>query len=187
MKSLGLATGLLGATVALRGVSPVGAAATLVLAVAAIAAAAIGAARNAEAAGQRAALAQAAPTTLQPAAGALTRTADNVASFYRALGEVRYGEQQVRTLFGLADKTGLVLSEGEYLSSYDKGGRFHTYRITLPVRGPYGAVWQFAMLSLSSIPFASLDEISFRRNSVGETDVQARVRLTIYLADAEPR
>ena len=186
MKSLGLATRLLGATVALRGVSPVGAAAALVLAAAAISAAAIGAARKAEAAGYRAALAQAAPPP-KPAGGALTRTADNVAGFYSTLGEVRYGEQQVRTLFGLADKAGLVLSEGEYLSGYDKGGRFHTYRVTLPVHGPYGAVWQFAMLALSSIPFASLDEISFRRNSVGETDVQARVRLTIYLAGEEAR
>src|SRR4051812_3135218 len=34
---------------------------------------------------------------------------DNLDAFYGALGERQYAEQQVKTLFGLAAKTGLVL------------------------------------------------------------------------------
>ncbi len=110
----------------------------------------------------------------------------NLALFYDTLGERRYAEQQVKTLFALASKTGLVLSQGEYKSTLERNGRFHTYQVNLPVKGNYGAIWQFAMLALRAIPFASLDEISFRRETIGEPTVEARVRITLYLTDQAP-
>jgi hypothetical protein len=107
----------------------------------------------------------------------------NLALFYDTLGERRYTEQQVKTLFALAAKTGLVLSQGEYKSGFEQNGRFHTYQVNLPVKGSYAAIWQFAMLALRAMPFASLDEISFRRDTIGAQAVEARLRLTLYLAD----
>lgn len=111
---------------------------------------------------------------------------ENLALFYDTLGERRYAEQQVKTLFALASKAGLTLSQGEYKAAVDKQGRFHIYQVSLPVKGSYSAIWQFGMLALRAIPFASLDEISFRRESVGEPVVEARVRLTLYLSDQHP-
>lgn len=108
---------------------------------------------------------------------------DNLNLFYATLGEKRYAEQQVKTLFALADKAGLSLSQGEYKSGYDRNARVHTYQVTLPVKGGYDKVWQFAMLSLASMPFASLDEINFKRETIGEPAVEARMRLTLYMAD----
>jgi hypothetical protein len=110
----------------------------------------------------------------------------NLALFYAVLGERRYAEQQVRTLFGLAARTGLVLHQGEYKVAYDRNARLHTYQVTLPVKGSYGAIWQFSLLALRAIPFASLDEISFKRDAVGQPSVEARLRLTMYLADRAP-
>lgn len=110
----------------------------------------------------------------------------NLALFYDTLGERRYAEQQVKTLFALAAKTGLVLSQGEYKGALDQGGRFHTYQVSLPVKGSYGAIWQFGMLALRAIPFASLDEISFRRDTIGQPAVEARLRITLYLVDQAP-
>jgi hypothetical protein len=107
----------------------------------------------------------------------------NLLQFYAALGEKRYAEQQVKTLFGLAAKANLSLSQGEYKSAYDRNGRMHTYQVNLPVKGSYKDVWQFGMMALRAIPFASLDEISFKRESIGEAQVEARLRLTFYLAD----
>ncbi len=105
----------------------------------------------------------------------------NLTRFYATLGEQRYAEEQVKTLFALAAKTGLTLSQGEYKSAFDQGARVYTYQITLPVKGSYHAVWRFAMLALGAMPFASLDEISFKRESIGEAGVEARLRLTLYL------
>lgn len=110
----------------------------------------------------------------------------NLAAFYDVLGERRYAEQQVRLLFDLAAKSNLVLSQGEYKAGYDKASRVSTYQIILPVKGPYQAIWQFAMQGLREMPFASLDEVGFRRDSIAEPVVEARLRFTLYLKDAAP-
>jgi hypothetical protein len=110
--------------------------------------------------------------------------ADELDAFYAALGPRRYAEQQVRTLFALAAKNGLSLSQGEYKTGYDRNARVSTYQVNLPVKGSYGAIWQFALGALRAIPFASLDDISFRRDTIGDPAVEARLRLTLYLKDA---
>ena len=107
----------------------------------------------------------------------------NLVRFYDALGEQRYAEQQVKTLFGIAAKAGLSLSRGEYKGGYDANGRLHTYQVTLPVKGSYREVWQFALAALMAIPFASLDEISFKRENINDPVIEARLRLTLYMAD----
>jgi hypothetical protein len=110
----------------------------------------------------------------------------NLALFYDVLGEKRYAEQQVKLLFDLAAKSNLVLSQGEYKVAYDQASRVSTYQIILPVKGPYQAIWQFAMQGLRAMPFASLDEVGFRRDSIAEPTVEARLRFTLYLKDAAP-
>jgi len=110
--------------------------------------------------------------------------ADALDSFYATLGPRRHAEQQVRTLFALAAKNGLSLSQGEYKTGYDRNARVSTYQINLPVKGSYDAIWQFALGALRAIPFVSLDDISFRRETIGDPAVEARLRLTLYLRDA---
>ena len=108
---------------------------------------------------------------------------DNLVLFYSTLGEQRYAEQQVKTLFALAGKAGLALSQGEYKSAWDANARVHTYQVTLPVKGNYRQIWQFGLMALRDIPFASLDEISFKREAIGDANIEARLRLTLYLAE----
>ena len=137
------------------------------------------AARQKASAAAPAALATPAAPVLQP-----VPSIDNLDAFYAALGPRRYAEQQVRTLFALAAKNGLSLSQGEYKTGYDRNARVTTYQVNLPVKGGYGAIWQFAMGALREIPFASLDEIGFRRDGIQAPSVEARLRLTLYLTDA---
>jgi len=108
---------------------------------------------------------------------------DNLDAFYGALGQRRYAEQQLKTLFGLAAKSGLVLNQGEYKSARDRNARVNTYQVNLPVKGSYAAIWQFSLAALRAIPYASLDDISFRRDNIGDPTVEARLRFTLYLAD----
>jgi hypothetical protein len=111
------------------------------------------------------------------------QSGDELDAFYAALGPRRYAEQQVKTLFALAAKNGLSLSQGEYKTGYDRNARVFTYQVNLPVKGSYGAIWQFALGALRAIPFASLDDIGFRRDTIGDPSVEARLRLTLYLKD----
>jgi hypothetical protein len=110
----------------------------------------------------------------------------NLAAFYEVLGEKRYAEQQVKVLFDLAAKSNLSLSQGEYKAAYDKASRVSTYQIILPVKGAYQSIWQFSMQALREMPFASLDEVGFRRDSIADATVEARLRFTLYLKDGEP-
>lgn len=182
MKKMNLAPLWLRLRLATRTIGPVGGAA-LAVALAALAVLAwAGPARERQAQQQAAALAQAARPPAAPVVSPEASANANLALFYASLGERRYAGEQVKTLFGIAAKTGLVLRQGEYKAAYDQNGRLHTYQVTLPVKGSYQAVWQFAMLALRAIPFAALDDIGFRRDEIGAAGVDARVRFTLYLA-----
>lgn len=111
---------------------------------------------------------------------------ENLTAFYGGLGDRRHAEQQVKVLFGLAAKSGLALPRGDYTAGYDSDARIYTYQLNLPVKGNYQAVSQFALLSLGAIPFASLDNISFKRESVGDANLEARLHLTLYLSGTPP-
>jgi len=108
---------------------------------------------------------------------------ENLAHFYATLGEKRHSEQQVKQLFDIAAKTGLALDQGDYKLSLDKASGVAAYQVTLPVKGAYSNIWQFSMQALSAMPFAALDDIAFRRETITEPVVEARVRFTLYLKE----
>ncbi|THC44873.1 hypothetical protein [Massilia sp. Mn16-1_5] len=109
---------------------------------------------------------------------------ENLAVFRAALGRQRDVEPALKTLFGIAAKSGLVLRQGEYKRGVDRNAKLHTYQINLPVKGSYAQVWQFALQALRALPYASLDDVSFKRDNIAETGLEARLRLTLYLSDA---
>lgn len=118
-----------------------------------------------------------------PASGIAPVTAvDHLAGFYAALGEQDHVGEQVRTLFALAARAGLQLRQGEYKAAYDPVGRIGSYQIVLPLKGTYQAIWQFSLSALRAIPFASLDEIIFKRDLIADAEPEARVRLTLYVS-----
>jgi hypothetical protein len=136
-----------------------------------------------------AAMQDGAPSTDRPApattASAKSSPVDqNFAHFQALLGSQRDAELQVKMLFRLAEKHGLALNKGLYKSGFDQNGKFHTYQIEFPVKGTYSAIWQFATQALAGIPFASLDDISFKRDSVADGKPEARLRFTLYLEAA---
>jgi len=132
---------------------------------------------------------QSAYAPLPPAPAQLTQAAppptanENLDHFYASLGEKRHAEQQVKQLFDIAAKTGLALDQGDYKFSVDKASRVATYQVTLPVKGAYQNIWQFSMQALTAIPFAALDDIAFRRETISEPVVEARLHFTLYLKD----
>ena len=128
---------------------------------------------------------QAARTPAPPAPPPAPPSSDqNLTAFYAVLGERRSVEQQLKSVFALAEKNGLVLRQGEYRSTYDRNARLYTYQVNLPVKGSYDAIWKFALDTLGALPHAALDDVSFRRDSIGQPSVEARLRLTLYLAAA---
>lgn len=181
MKTVNLAALWLRLRLATRAVGPVAGAALALIVAAVLVLAWTVVARERQVQRQGAALVRAAAPAPAPMLAPAPSSSANLALFYTALGERRYAQQQLKTLFDIAAKTGLVLRQGEYKAAYDQNGKLYTYQVTLPVKGSYGAVWQFALLSLRAIPFAALDDIAFRRDEIGAAGVEARVRFTLYL------
>ncbi|NNU42339.1 hypothetical protein [Ramlibacter montanisoli] len=87
-------------------------------------------------------------------------------------------------MFAAARDSGLQLSRGEYAVVTDRQTGLVQYRITLPVRGAYTQVRAFVAAALKAVPALALDELTFERRSISETQVEARIRLTLYLRPA---
>jgi len=108
---------------------------------------------------------------------------NNLRKFYDALSDRAEAEQSLKTLFGIAEKAGLNLDQGEYKWQLDKNSNTYRYQILLPVKGPYGAIRRFCEQVLLALPFASLDEWSLKRESVGDDALDVNLRFTLYLKD----
>ena len=111
----------------------------------------------------------------------LPQAQQSLQNFYAALGDVQKAENDLSTMFAKADKQDLVLDQAEYKLSYDKNGNYYTYSIKLPVKGSYIAVRNFCEHLLLSLPYASLDDVSFKRREIGETTLDAKLHFTLYL------
>jgi len=170
--------------VAVTRMNPVLAVATLLLLACVASLAWLGAARMRVAEDYEAARLAAARPAPPPAPPAAPGADQNLAHFYGALGQRQGVERQLKEVFALAGRHGLVLRQGEYRSSQDRAGGFTTYQLNLPVQGRYGAIWAFAFDALRALPHASLDDVSFRRDDIKEDHVEARLRLTLYLSGA---
>ena len=91
----------------------------------------------------------------------------------------------VAQVFDLAKARKLALSQAEYRWSRDVEGSFRTFEITLPIKATFPALRDFIDDVLVSMPGVALDEAWFRRESIGATEVEARLRITVFVRDTE--
>ncbi len=102
-------------------------------------------------------------------------------TFYEMLGEKKYVEQQVKTMLYLASESGVSLKAGEYQLAENNAGKFFTYRAQLPVKGSYQQIRKFVEQVLVTIPFSSLDEISFKREAISGGVIDSKIVFTLYV------
>lgn len=126
------------------------------------------------------------PPAMAAPAPAGSASERNVALFYAMLGQQADSEQQLRTLFTLAARSGLLLKQGDYRLAFDRSSRIATYDIVLPVKGSYQQVWEFSSRALHAMPYAALDEITFHREAIGDATPEARLHLTLFLQPVTP-
>ena len=89
----------------------------------------------------------------------------------------------VGTVFEQAAKQGLALAQAEYKLDYDKPGAFSVYQMTLPVRGAYPKLRRFVDATLAEVPCAAIEDVDFKREAIGATETEARLRFVFYLKD----
>lgn len=86
-------------------------------------------------------------------------------------------------LFTIAQSHGLTLRQGEYRLLRDRDARLARYQIVLPVQGSYVKVRRFASAALAAMPTAALEQIAFERKRIGDGQIDAQLRFTLYLLD----
>lgn len=91
----------------------------------------------------------------------------------------------LKALFKEAADAGVTLAQGDYQLLSDTDCNCRQLQVTLPVRGTYLQIRAFVDATLEKIPALSLDEISFRRDSVKIPAVEARLRVSFYLKDGD--
>lgn len=110
--------------------------------------------------------------------------ADELRRFYQLFPPVDLLTDELERLYGLARQAQLELAQGEYwLDKRDAG--LWSYRVTLPIRGTYGQIRGFVGAVLKAMPIASVDGLRFERKRVGDTLLDAQVRLTLHFQPRE--
>lgn len=100
--------------------------------------------------------------------------------FYRFFERRERTDEWLAKLYGMATAAGLELRTGTYRLDESRQ-RFERYQVSLPVAGSYAQVRTFLEGALAGVPVMSLDQVSFRRQGVNDTRIEAEIVLTLHL------
>jgi Tfp pilus assembly protein PilO len=101
--------------------------------------------------------------------------------FHGLLPAKESAPEWMRIIFAVAGAHSLALNQGEYKVTVDKHGRLLSYEIRLPVRGNYVQIRRFVADALERVPALALDELTTRREAIGDTTIEASIRFTLFL------
>lgn len=110
--------------------------------------------------------------------------AAQLARFYAAFPPTGSSADSLGRVQAAARRAGLVLQAGEYRLEQRPGERLQRYTAVLPVRGSYAQVRAFVDGLLTELPHAAIDDIELRREEATRAELEARLRLTLYLRAA---
>ena len=109
-----------------------------------------------------------------------TGSQEALAKFYDFFANTHLTEW-LNKLYAAAEAQKLVLEQGEYRITPDKSGKLARYQITLPVKGSYLQIRQFVAQALADVPVAALEDINFKRETIGTAQLEARIKFTLFL------
>jgi hypothetical protein len=105
---------------------------------------------------------------------------DKVAALYQFLGDKEQATtDSLAKLYAAGKATGVELQSANYRAQ-KAAGRIERYEIVLPVSGTYAQVRDFLGRALAEVPALSLDQMTLRRESRNQAEVQAELRLTLH-------
>lgn len=113
-----------------------------------------------------------------------TAVGDSGAALLRSLPR----RSQMPALLGIlvqqADAAHLSIDTGKYESTELKTGAVMSYQVSFPVAGSYPQVRRFIDATLGALPAAAVTELSITRKTIGDSAVEAQIRLTVFTQDA---
>jgi hypothetical protein len=104
-----------------------------------------------------------------------------LATIYASLPAANGALEAVNLIHRAAAANNVNLANGEYRLLREGGAQLQRYQITLPARSTYPQLRAWLADVMTTVPAAMLDEITIRRDDVGNGSVESRVRLTLFL------
>ena len=114
------------------------------------------------------------------------RNGERQVAFRRSLVAAHQMPDTLRRMFATAREAKLVIKQGEYRLTPDKDGQFARYEMSLPLQGAYPQIRDLTAQWLLDHPALALNEISFKRDGIAQTQTDARVRLTLLVDASKP-
>lgn len=93
---------------------------------------------------------------------------------------------QVRRVYRIAARQGLAIGQASFQHSAEPQAGIDHLQISLPLNAGYPQVRRFVEEVLRELPNASVDQLSLKRNQVGQAQLEARLRLSIWLTPGDP-
>lgn len=104
-----------------------------------------------------------------------------LANFYGFFPLAESVPELLGTIERAAQGNGLRLEKGEYRLTREADFPLARYQVTLPLRGSYGDVRGFVNDVLDAVPSAALEELTLKREVIGDPALEARVRFALFL------
>jgi len=118
-----------------------------------------------------------------PGARVAVPRSDDLRTFQSRFSGTNQIAADVEKLWANAAVYQIDLARGEY--RLESGGPgLMRYHITLPIRATYARLRAFINFILKEFPTAAIDGLRFERKSIGETQLDARIELTLYYSSA---
>lgn len=115
-----------------------------------------------------------------PARPAMTDGAAELEQFFARFPRIDRLEEELGALYAFAEAANVRLAQGEYRME-SRSGPLLAYQVSLPMRASYPQLRQFVGDVLEKMPTTSLDALSFDRRKAADAEVEAHMKLTIYL------
>lgn len=109
---------------------------------------------------------------------------DQLVEFYEFFPSEKDLPHWLGLMVQIADSNGLALNHGEYSVTRDTVGQLQRLSINLPVQGTYPQIRRYLAALTDEVPYMSLESVQFERKNVDDTQLQARIKLALYLRRA---
>ena len=104
--------------------------------------------------------------------------------FYQKFPDEGNASLWMGKLVALAASRGINLNDGEYKATHDKIGKLVRFQMTLPVNGKYPQIRKFLSDLQGTLPAVALENVQFERQKVADPNVEATIKLVLYLERA---
>lgn len=110
---------------------------------------------------------------------------EQLARFYAIFPKEKDLVPWLKKVFDLAQAQDIHLDEGEYKLVHDKVGKLSRFQMTLPVKSQYPQIRRYLNSLRAEVPVVALEHLQFERQKVSDPEVEAKLRLALYVEDTQ--